>query len=319
LNIALMVEGQEGVTWPQWRELALTAEELGFAALFRSDHYLSEQPDSGRGGLEAWGTICALAAVTNRIRLGTLVSPATFRHPSVLAKLVVTADHVSGGRVELGLGAGWFADEHRAYGFPFHAGATRLDVLEEQTEIIRRSWADGSFSFDGRHYHVEHLDALPKPLQQPGPPIIVGGYGMPRSVSVAARWADEYNTPLASLDELARRQEAVREACERVDRDPATIGFSVMARVLIGADRHDLEERARRDARLEGQGNVDPRAYLSRLADTSVFGTVEQTARQLKELSALGVQRVMLEPLDHTDLEMVKTIATDLIPALGGV
>src|SRR3954454_9873445 len=170
VRVGLMIEGQEDVSWDQWIALARACEESGIETLFRSDHYLSVQGAHGRASLDAWATVNALAAITSRLRLGTLVSPATFRHPSVLAKTVVTADHVSGGRAELGMGAGWLDAEHRAYGFPFAPTRTRMDVLAEQLEIVQRSWEPGPFSFRGEHYELEDLDALPKPLQQPPPP-----------------------------------------------------------------------------------------------------------------------------------------------------
>src|SRR3954447_6869629 len=161
MRIALMIEGQEGVTWEDWVALAQTCEASGIEALFRSDHYQSFSRPHERGALDAWGTITALGARTSTLRLGTLVSPASFRHPSVLAKLVTTADHVSGGRVELGLGTGWWEAEHAAYGFPFTSMRERMDVLAEQLEIVHGHWADGPFSFAGAHYRLEALDALP--------------------------------------------------------------------------------------------------------------------------------------------------------------
>src|SRR5256885_4348719 len=197
-----MIEGQEDVTWEQWVALARACEESGIEALFRSDHYLSVQGEHSRGSLDAWATVNALAAITSRLRLGTLVSPATFRHPSLLAKMVVTADHVSGGRVELGLGAGWLEAEHRAYGFPFEPTRTRMDVLAEQLEIVHRSWKPGPFSFHGAHYRIEDLDALPKPVQQPHPPLIVGGSGGAPRVALAAPWAGEDNKPVAAPERL---------------------------------------------------------------------------------------------------------------------
>src|SRR4051794_1084636 len=192
VRVGLMIEGQEDVSWDQWVALARACEESGIETLFRSDHYLSVQGAQGSASLDAWATVNALAAITSRLRLGTLVSPATFRHPSVLAKTVVTADHVSGGRVELGMGAGWLDAEHRAYGFPFHDTRTRLDVLEEQLQIIRGQGGGGPFSFGGKDYAIEALDALPKAVQRPGPPLILGGSGGPRGLRLAARYADEY-------------------------------------------------------------------------------------------------------------------------------
>src|SRR3954452_25201073 len=177
MRICLMIEGQEGVTWEQWRALAAACEEHGLHGLFRSDHYLSVADGQDLGSLDAWGTICALAAVTERIRLGTLVSPATFRHPSVLAKLALTADHVSGGRIDVGMGTGWWEAEHEACGFPFPPMGQRMDELERQLETVRRLWAQ----------------TPPAPVQQPHPRIVMGGQTKARSAALAARYADEYN------------------------------------------------------------------------------------------------------------------------------
>ena len=165
-----MIEGQEGVTWPQWEALGRACEEHGIPELFRSDHYLNLGGIADRGSLDAWGTLCGLAAVTSTVRLGTLVSPATFRHPSLVAKMVTTADHISGGRVDLGLGAGWHEREHEAYGFPFASTRERMDVLEEQVQVVLGNWGDETFSFSGDHYTLRELEAEPKPIQRPPPP-----------------------------------------------------------------------------------------------------------------------------------------------------
>ena len=226
MRVCLMIEGQEGVTWDQWRALATTAEEHGFEALFRSDHYQSLDGSAPGGSLDAWATLNALAAITTTLRLGTLVSPATFRHPSTLAREVVTADHVSNGRVELGLGAGWHEGEHRSHGFPFDTTKDRFDRFAEQLEIVHRSWTEGPFDFQGRFYRLEHADPQPKPLQRPHPRLIVGGSAKPRGAALAARWADEYNTVFATPDECRERKERVTAACEEIGRDP--IAFSLM-------------------------------------------------------------------------------------------
>ena len=212
MRICLMIEGQEDVTWEQWLALATACEEHGLEGLFRSDHYASVMGQPGRGSLDAWATLAALATRTSRIRLGTLVSPATFRHPSVLAKNVVTVDHISGGRAELGIGAGWNEYEHRAYGFPMPPTGARMAILAEQLEIIRRSWTEDAFSFAGEHYQVDDLRAQPKPVQQPRPTLLVGGSGGPRSMALAARFADEYNTLGAPLDELRDRRRRLEAA-----------------------------------------------------------------------------------------------------------
>jgi F420-dependent oxidoreductase-like protein len=297
VRICLMIEGQENVTWDEWLTLAETAERSGFEALFRSDHYLSVQGRRERGSLDAWSTINALAARTATLRLGTMVSPASFRHPSVLAKSVVTADHVSGGRVELGLGAGWLESEHRAYGFPFHSTRERMDVLEEQLAIIRGQWGDGPFSFDGDHYRVEELDALPKPVQRPGPPLVIGGSGGPRSLRLAARYADEYNTVFPTAD-------FCRELRGKLDE---RLPLSVMTGVLVGADRSDYDARVKRLEALNGDAGI---------SDAWISGTTEEAIEQLRKLEDAGVSRIMLQHLLHDDLEAIELIGREIIPAL---
>src|SRR4029079_3518236 len=192
MRIALMIEGQEDVTWDDWVALAETCERSGIEALFRSDHYLSVFRQNERQALDAWGTINALAARTTSLQLGTLVSPASFRHPSILAKRAVTADHVSGGRVSLGLGTGWSEVEHTAYGFPFLGMKERMDVLEEQLQIVRGHWNDGPFTFHGEHYALEGLEAQPNPLGKL--PLIMGGSAGPRAARLAGSHADHDNT-----------------------------------------------------------------------------------------------------------------------------
>jgi F420-dependent oxidoreductase-like protein len=286
MRVCLMIEGQEGVTWEQWRALATTAEAAGFEALFRSDHYMPLEGGAG-GSLDAWATINALAAITSTIRLGTLVSPATFRHPSNLARQVVTADHVSNGRVELGLGAGWHEGEHAAFGFPFESTKARFDRLTEQMEIVHRSWTESPFDFEGRHYRLEQADPQPKPLQDPHPPLIAGGGAKPRGVALAARWADEYNTVYATVDECRERRERVAAACAQAGRDP--IPFSLMTSFAVDGD----------------PAEHDP---------AWIVGSLDQMADQLRALEQAGVERIMLQHLRHDDLDAVELIGRELIP-----
>jgi alkanesulfonate monooxygenase SsuD/methylene tetrahydromethanopterin reductase-like flavin-dependent oxidoreductase (luciferase family) len=301
-----MIEGQEGVTWPQWRALAAACEEHGISALFRSDHYQNldgQHPE--RGALDAWGTTNALAALTTTLRLGTLVSPASFRHPSVLAKLVVTADHVAGGRIDLGIGAGWHQREHEAYGFPFASTRVRMDVLEEQLKVLIGTWGDGSFSFSGDHYVLRDLDAEPKPVQRPHPHLIMGGTAGPRSAALAARFANEYNTPFPSLDDVPRRRSAIAEACERAGRGP--IPFSAMIGTVLGADAADLEDRARRVAERIGS-TAD--ALLREPPSGWVVATVEEAAEEFAAYRDAGLHRVMCQTLVHDDLDAVALVAS---------
>lgn len=316
LSISLMVEGQEDVSWPQWLALASAAEHFQFVGLYTSDHYLSEVPRSGRTALDAWGTICALAAVTERVRLGTIVSPVTFRHPSVLAKLAVTADHISGGRVDVGVGAGWMEAEHEAYGFPLPALGERMSLLAEQVEILVRSWSEGPFSFTGRHYELHGLDALPRPIARPHPPLILGGGAGPVSAAIAAAWADEYNCDLVADAQMTERIGRLAAACEAIGRDPSTLRVSAAARVIVGREREEVELRAGRAAQRDGRGDQAPSDYLAGLGDFVVAGTVEEVIERLRTIAALGVNRIMLESIDHTDTEMIELIGRKIIPAL---
>jgi alkanesulfonate monooxygenase SsuD/methylene tetrahydromethanopterin reductase-like flavin-dependent oxidoreductase (luciferase family) len=306
MRVCLMIEGQESVSWDDWRALANACEASEIEALFRSDHYLSVMGMTERGSLDAWATTSALAALTSTLRLGVLVSPVTFRHPSVLAKNAVTADHISGGgRVELGLGAGWLQPEHLAYGFPFPPRGERFKMLEEQIEIVRRQWEEGPLDFEGEHYELEGLDALPKPLSAPN--LIVGGKAKPRSLALAARWADEYNLVMLDLEECRAAVPRIREAWEAAGR-PATV-ISLMTGCVIGSDPVDLLERAHTVAEIRGEDATDPEAYIRALPDHWLVGTVAELREKLAELEGAGVERVMLQYLPHGDLDGVDYIA----------
>jgi F420-dependent oxidoreductase-like protein len=313
-----MVEGQEAVTWEQWLALARACEEHGLEGLFRSDHYASVMQGQVRGGLDAWATLTALAAHTERIRLGSLVSPVTFRHPSELAKVVVTADHVSGGRVELGMGAGWNEHEHRSYGFPFHDMATRLERFAEALEIVHGQWTEEAFDFEGRHYRLEECRALPKPLQEPHPPLIVGGSAGRKTADPAARWADEYNTVAAPVEACRERRAKLDAACERAGRDPATLVFSLMTGCVVGEDESQVRERVEAVLRATGRdGELTPEEYLETRRHALVLGTVEEAAARLRELEEAGVERIFLQHLAHDDVEMVELIGRELVPRVG--
>ena len=319
MRICLMIEGQEGVAWADWVALAQACERLGFDALFRSDHYLSVDEHVERGSLDAWGTVSALSAITTTLRFGTLVSPATFRHPSVLAKAVVTADHISGGRVELGIGTGWLEAEHTAYGFPFPPMGERMAILSEQLEIIHGQWTEHTFDFAGNHYWIEGLDARPKPVQRPHPPLIVGGAAGPRSAALAARWADEYNTVFVTPEEARERRRVLDQACDNENRDPRTLRFSMMNGFLVGADRDDLRARAHRLAEWRGhtdQANADIDQYIAAVAQPWIVGTPEEIVARLHEYEAAGIEAVMLQHHLFEDFDALELIAAKIIPAL---
>ncbi len=283
MRVCLMVEGQEGVEWPQWLALADAAEAAGLDGLFRSDHYRSIGRGEPAGSLDAWATLAALAARTTRIRLGTMVSPVTFRPASVLAKNVVTVDHVSGGRVELGIGAGWYEAEHETYGFPFGTARDRLDELERQLAEIHRQWTSAG-------------DVEPKPVQEPRPPIIVGGSAKPRTVRAAIAFADEYNTTFPSVDDARARRRILDEAAREAGREP--LRFSMMTGCVAGRDEAELRDRLAAWRDVTGRDGGTP----------PLHGTAEQLVEQLRAYEAAGVERAMLQHLEHEDLEPVAVL-----------
>lgn len=315
-----MIEGQENVRWDQWLSLALACEEHGLDGLFRSDHYVSFGHDLEWGSLDAWATISALAAKTERIRLGTMVSPVTFRHPAELAKAVITADHASNGRVELGLGAGWFEREHQAYGFDFPPASERFDILEEQAEIIHRLWSrdEPPLTFQGAHYRLDTAPGLPKPAQDPHPPLIFGGGAGPRAAALAARWGDEYNVNYVDPDTARERRARLDRACEAAGRDPATLQLSLMTMILIAPDTAELEQRAARFMSHQGIRGT-PHDFVRNRQPNRLIGTVEEVAEQLQAFSSAGVRRVMLQLLVHEDLESVALIGRELVPLVASL
>jgi alkanesulfonate monooxygenase SsuD/methylene tetrahydromethanopterin reductase-like flavin-dependent oxidoreductase (luciferase family) len=306
MRVCLMIEGQESVTWEEWLELAKGCEDSPIDALFRSDHYQSVMGQTERGSLDAWATICGLAAATSSLRLGTLVSPITFRHPSVLAKNVVTADHIAGGgRIELGMGSGWLEAEHEAYGFPFPPTGERVKMFEEQIEIVRRQWDPEPFDFEGEIYRIKGGNAQPKPISRPN--LIVGGSARPRTLAAAARWADEYNLVMMNAEQAREAVPVVRKAWEDAGRDAPVI--SLMTHGIIGSDEVDLLERAHRVAEIRGEDASDPEAYIEGLRDNTLVGTVAEIRGQLTVLEEAGVERVMFQHLTHNDLDGVDLIA----------
>jgi F420-dependent oxidoreductase-like protein len=298
MKLALMIEGQEGVTWDDWCALAGACEQNGIETLFRSDHYISQSAEATNVAHDAWTTLAGLAARTTTLRLGTLVSPATFRLPGLLANAAATADHISGGRIELGLGAGWMEREHRAYGFPFPDTSTRVAMLAEQLEIVHRLWTEDRVTFHGAHYTLEDAPAQPKPLQEPHPPLIVGGAGKRGTVEPALRFADEYNTPFVSPDELARIKARIGNR----------LPVSTMTGFVVGETRDDALDRARtlygRVAR-----DVDFETWLDRYGQRAIVGSVDDARARLREYAQAGCHRVMLQHLLHTDLEPVRLLA----------
>jgi F420-dependent oxidoreductase-like protein len=311
-----MLEGQEGVTWPQWVRIAEAAERLGFEGLVTSDHYLSVvTPEPGSN--DAWTLLGALAARTERLRLGTMVSPVTFRPPTVLAKAATTVDRISGGRVDLGIGAGWWEEEHRTHGFPFPPVAERFEMLEEQLEIVHGLWSEDVFSFESRHYALEGCRFVPKPIQWPHPPIVVGGKGGPRVARLVARWADEFNRVGGTPEEVGRAFERVRAAVEDAGRDPADVTMSFMTWVFVGRTEDEWRARADRARAMDpSAGPLD--AYLEDVSRDCIVGTVDRAIERMNEYAAAGVQRFVLNHELFDDLDQIELLASEILPRVEG-
>ena len=308
MRLALMIEGQEGVTWAEWVALASACEKHGVDALFRSDHYVSGF-DETRPVLDAWTTIGGLAARTTRLELGTLVSPATFRHPAVLARAAATADEISGGRVTLGMGAGWMEREHDAYGFEFGTARERVAHFGEQLEIVHRLLREDHVDHEGERYRLRDAPGL----HRPNLPLLVGGSAKPGTTIPAVRFADEYNTLFGTLSEIRARRQALDEACQRAGRDPATLRYSLMAPCVLGRDEREVLESA---ARIGARFGREPAEVMERYGRHGPVGTPEQAVERLKQIEEAGYERVMLQHLEHRDLDTVALIGRELVPAL---
>ncbi|WP_121250878.1 LLM class F420-dependent oxidoreductase [Nocardioides ferulae] len=306
MELRVFTEPQQGATYDDLLRVAQTAEELGYGAFFRSDHYLAMNVPGQPGPTDAWLTLAGLARETSTIRLGTLMTSATFRFPGPLAISVAQVDQMSGGRVELGLGAGWFAQEHTAYGIPFPSTKERFDRFEEQLAIVTGLWRTaegGTFEFEGEHYQVADSPALPKPVQQPGPPLLIGGLGKRRTPALAARFADEFNLPFVD-EETTRGQFArVRAACEEIGRDPATMTWSNALVLCVGSDEAELDRRAAAIGRDKAE-----------LRENGLAGTPAEVVDKLARYAELGAQRAYLQVLDLTDLDHLRLVAAEVLP-----
>ncbi|EFC81070.1 LLM class F420-dependent oxidoreductase [Parafrankia sp. EUN1f] len=309
MDLRVFIEPQQGASYTQQLAVARAAEEGGFDAFFRSDHYLRMGPGSPLPGpTDSWVTLAGIARETSRIRLGTLVTSATFRLPGVLAISVAQVDEMSGGRVELGLGAGWFTEEHAGYGIPFPGTTERFDRLTEQLAIITGLWTTPtgeSFSHQGAHYTLTDSPALPKPLQRPHPPIIIGGHGATRTPALAARYAAEFNIPFAPLDRTAAQFARVRQAAETAGRDPDELVYSAAQVLCCGRDEAELKLRAERIGR-----------DLGELRENGLAGTPAEVVEKLTAYGpgGAGASRIYLQLLDLTDLDHLALVAAEVAP-----
>jgi alkanesulfonate monooxygenase len=303
MDVRIFTEPQQGATYDDLLAVAQRTEECGFDAFFRSDHYLAMGGDGLPGPTDAWLTLAALARETSRIRLGTLVTAGTFRLPGVLAISVAQVDQMSGGRVELGLGSGWYDDEHTAYGIPFPPLGERFDRLEEQLQIVTGLWdAPGPYSFEGRHYTLKDAPALPKPVQRPHPPVIVGGFGAKRTPRLAATYADEFNLPFASVEATGEQFARVRAAADATGR---ALRYSAAQVVCVGRDDAEVAKRA---------------AAIGRDADelraNGLTGSPAEVVEKIGRYAEVGATRVYLQVLDLADLDHLDLIASEVLPQL---
>ena len=307
MQLRIFTEPQQGATYDILLAVAQTVERLGFDGFFRSDHYLvMGAPDGRPGPSDAWITLAALARETSRIRLGTLVTSGTFRLPGPLAITVAGVDAMSGGRIELGLGAGWYEAEHTAYGIPFPDVVERFDRLEEQLAIVTGLWAtkDGDrFNYQGRHYRVIDSPALPQPYQRPGPPIIIGGKGPRRTPRLAATYGAEFNIAFRPLDVTRDQFKRVQGACETIDRDPASLVFSAAQVICCGRNEAEVVARAASIGR-----------EVDELRDHGLCGTPDEVLAKLATYGEAGSARVYLQILDLLDVDHLALIGEEVLP-----
>ncbi|KAB1160130.1 LLM class F420-dependent oxidoreductase [Micromonospora sp. DT46] len=309
MELRIFTEPQQGATYDDLLAVARCAEETGYGAFFRSDHYLKMGAVSGDPGpTDAWTTLAGLARDTRRIRLGTLMTAATFRLPGPLAITVAQVDQMSGGRVELGIGTGWYAEEHTAYGIPFPSLGERFDRLEEQLAVVTGLWATppgATFDFAGTYYPVSDSPALPKPVQDPRPPILLGGMGPKRTPRLAARYADEFNLPFASVEDSAAQFDRVRAACAETGRDPGELRWSNALVLCCGRDDAEVARRAAAIGREPDE-----------LRENGLAGTPAEVVDKIGRYAEIGSERLYLQVLDLADLDHLELVAAEVKPQL---
>ena len=306
MKLRIFTEPQQGASYDQLLAVAQRAEKLGFDAFFRSDHFLKMGSVNGNPGpSDAWTTLAGIARETSTIRLGTLVNSATFRHPAITAVSVANVDAMSHGRVELGLGAGWFEEEHKAYGFDFLPLGQRFDVLSEQLAVISGLWSTPlgeTFNFTGNHYTLENSPALPKPVQS-SVPIIIGGRGLKKTPALAAQYATEFNMPFVVIDDFVGQCSRVREACTAIGREPSTLKYTCAQTIVCGVDNAEVARRAKYIGR-----------EVAELTESGLCGTPDQVIAKIKQWGAAGSETVYLQILDLDDLEHLDLIAKQVLP-----
>jgi len=311
LELNVMIEGQEGLTWDRWQRLARAAEEGGYGGLYRSDHLTGLFGDATRPSLETWASLAWLATATRRIRFGPIVCPMTFYQPALLAKRAAAIDQLAGGRLDLGIGAGWNDMEHRMFGVPFPPLRERMARLECGARVIRALWRGGPVTLDQAYYPLVAAQSVPLPA---GARLIVGGRGERRTMRVAAESADEWNVTRVTFEDYPRKLAVLAEHCRTVGRDPTSIRRSLMVPVIVGRSRAEVAARLARGRAVFPRVPEDETGWR---AQSFLYGSPEEVLRDLRHWAALGVQRVMLQLLDMDDLGALELIAREVIPALG--
>jgi F420-dependent oxidoreductase-like protein len=309
VRLALMTEPQQGLSYAEILDLARTAEEAGLEAFFRSDHFASFPGPAGEATTDAWSTLAGLARETSRIRIGSLVSPVTFRIPGVFAKQVATVDEMSGGRVEVGMGAGWNDEEHRQLGIAFPELGERYGMLEEAVAIVHGLWTEpDGWSFSGRHWQVDGARFVPRPERggMRHPNLILGGDGGPRLARLVARYADEFNLVSASPDKARSAYDRIARACEELGRDPDEVTRSAMTGVLIAETESELRDRVNAQLAMTGHAGSDAEAWLAERRGRWIMGTPDEARERVASLEAAGVQRIMLQDFLPRDVDMVR-------------
>ena len=315
VNLGIMLEGQEDLTWEKWHDFADRTEGLGFESLWRSDHLHPLVLGPDKEVLEAWISFATLAARTERIRFGAMVTPMTFRHPSVLAKMAASIDVLSKGRLEMGLGAGWCVPEHTAFGIPFYDWKTRYGMLEEGLEIIKAMWTEDNVTFKGQHYTLEGATSYPKPYQSPHPPFVIGGNGEKRTLPITAKYAQEWNGISLTVEGFVAKRALLHRLCREINRNPDEISISLTGTAIIGRDDQDYARRLARVANILGPEKGVADATPDELMDKGwIVGTPDRVVERILAYSEAGASRVIFQLYDYEDTELLDVIAEKVLP-----
>ena len=324
MDLGVMVEGQEDVSWDLWRKFVTTVEDLGFESLWRSDHLFSLSGARTRDALDAYVAFALAAELTERVKFGPLVSPMTFRHPSILGRMAAQIDELSNGRFVAGVGAGWNVPEHTAFGIPFPPLRERMDRLEESIRVMKALWSEGPANFNGRYYQLQDTECYPKPVQNPLP-IMVGGMGERRTLKIVAELADEWNSLGVTIDDYKRKTEVLEGHCAAVDRNPSEIKHSQMSGFIVGKDdqgirRHlvNIGRKLKSDA-IVGSMTADPSNVLAEARSRGwLVGTPSQVVDELGKREEAGISRVMLQHHANDDFEVLELLASEILPQIQG-